>query len=70
MDIGKPTEGVMLYTPPPNPWARISEIAARVGVAPDSGDASIYATGADGKAYDIMAVVIAVLDHIENKSKR
>lgn len=44
---------------PENPWARISEIAARVGVKPGTpaGTASILATGADGQSYDIMAVV-------------
>lgn len=57
--------------PPPNPWARISEIAARVGVPPDDGKAaSVRAQGADGKWYDIMAVVAGVLDHIDKASSK
>lgn len=56
--------------PPPNPWDRISDIAARVGVSPNKkGDpASILAKGADGEMYDIMAVVMAVLDRLEKAS--
>lgn len=58
-------------SPPPNPWARISEIAARVGVPPDDGKvATVRALGADGQWYDIMAVVIGVLDHCEKASSK
>jgi hypothetical protein len=52
----------------PNPWARISEIAAKVGVKPHrSGDqARITVLGADGHAYDLWEVIAAVLDKIES----
>jgi hypothetical protein len=50
----------------PNPWSRISEIAARVGVKPVvPAVPSIVATGADGKLYDVLEVVSAVLDRID-----
>lgn len=42
----------------PNPWARISEIAARVGVAPrESGPPTVSMKGADGKDYDLWEVI-------------
>lgn len=57
--------------PPPNPWDRISEIAARVGVPPDDGKAaSLRAQGADGQWYDLMAVVIGVLDHLDKAASK
>jgi len=54
----------------PNPWARISEVAARLGVRPvEFGKAAtITAKGADGKGYDIFEVVIAFLDRMEKAS--
>jgi hypothetical protein len=57
-------------TPAPNPWARISEIANKVGVRPwQPGDPpSITATGADGLRYDVWAVVAAVLDRLDRQS--
>lgn len=56
----------------PNPWARISEIAARVGVSPrkDGDPPSVIARGEDGNDYDIMAVVVAVLDRIEKAAAK
>lgn len=55
---------------PPNPWARISSIAAKVGVLPlDTGHpATIVVTGADGKPYDVWEVIEAVLDRIEQSA--
>jgi len=51
---------------PSNPYARISEIAAKVGVEPsDRQGHGIFAEGADGKYYNIFEVVIAVLDKLE-----
>lgn len=51
----------------PNPWARISEIAGKVGVQPMTpGAATICATGADGKQYDIWEVIAAVLDKLDS----
>ena len=53
---------------PPNPWERISEVAARLGVAPcEPGRtvATITAKGADGKSYDVWEVVIAFLDRMD-----
>lgn len=54
--------------PPPNPWARISEIAAKVGVEPIQfgHPATITAMGADGKAYDVWEVISRVLDRIND----
>lgn len=53
-----------------NAWARISDIAARVGIKPGQvgGATSIFATGADGQSYDVMAVVVGVLDYIDGKT--
>jgi len=49
-----------------NPWGRISEVAARLGVKPRSdGPPTITATGADGNQYDVWEVVIAFLDRLE-----
>lgn len=58
-------EGSLTYTPP-NAWARISEIAAKVGVGPlKEGHApTICATGADGKIYDVWEVASRFLDKI------
>ncbi len=55
-----------------NPWARISEIAARVGVQPHvkKGVATIMAEGADGQMYDVFEVVSAVLDKIDSATKQ
>ncbi len=64
------TMGITIQ-PPENPWARISEIAARVGVPPhQKGDpATITAEGADGNYYDLWAVIAAVLDRLDAASK-
>lgn len=49
----------------PNPWERISEIAAKVGVAPTEAPyGTIVATGKDGKLYDVWEVVSRTLDKI------
>ena len=52
---------------PKNPWARISDIAAKVGVGPRQfGDpATITCLGADGNSYDLWAVVEAVLNKMD-----
>jgi hypothetical protein len=63
--------GSYVIQQPSNPWARISEIAARVGVGPHAGGggpATILVMGADGKNYDVFAVVAAVLDKIDAAS--
>jgi hypothetical protein len=70
--MGLPPEPTFtIGSPPPNPWARISEIAACVGVGPNrAGDPpSLLAQGADGQMYDIMKVVVAVLDKLATASK-
>jgi hypothetical protein len=55
-----------LFTEPQNPWARISEIAGRLGVRPvQQGQTTILVTGADGEAYDVWEVVSAFLDRME-----
>lgn len=55
----------------PNPWARISDIARRLNVAPlQPGDVpSITARGGDGLDYDVFKVVEAVLDRIDAATK-
>lgn len=52
----------------PNPWRRISSIAARVGVKPipPNGTGTICATGEDGELYDILDVLTGVLDKIDS----
>ena len=56
---------------PPNPWARISEIAAKLNVKPRADSrATIVATGADGEQYDIWEVVVAFLDRLDAEAKR
>jgi hypothetical protein len=51
---------------PPNPWARISEVAAKLGVEPatDRTQATILATGADGQQYDLWEVVSRFIDRL------
>lgn len=51
----------------PNPWARISEIAAKVGVQPiqHGHPATITAMGADGNPYDLWEVIARVLDRLD-----
>lgn len=71
---GEPTltfSGDMKMLQPANPWARISEIAARLGVPPhQKGDpATITAEGADGEHYDLWAVIAAMLDKLDAASK-
>jgi len=55
--------------PPQNPWARISDVAVRLGVKPvEYGKAgTIVAKGADGNSYDLWEVVIAFLDRMDGK---
>jgi hypothetical protein len=56
-----------------NPYERISDVAARVGVKPYervAGKAVLIAKGADGKEYDVFEVVIAALDKIDAAMKR
>lgn len=50
-----------------NPMARISEIAARLGVAPRErfDVATVIAEGADGKQYDVFEVAAAFLDRMD-----
>lgn len=56
---------------PPNPWARISEIAAKVGVPPiqHGHPATITALGADGNSYDVWEVIARVLDRLDSASR-
>jgi hypothetical protein len=53
-----------------NPWARISEVAARLGVPPHvpKGEFTIVAKGADGNDYDVWEVVIAMLDKMDARA--
>jgi hypothetical protein len=58
-------------TPAMNPWARISEVAARLGVKPRAGGPpTIVAVGADGENYDIWEVVIAFIDQMQKVPDR
>jgi len=55
----------------PNPWARISEVAAKLNVKPRMDSrATIVVTGADGEQYDIWEVVVAFLDRLDAEVKR
>lgn len=59
-------EGKFEILKPQNPWARISEIAAKVGVKPiDVNQPTITAMGADGNFYDVWEVLARVLDKLE-----
>lgn len=59
------SKGTITFAEPQNPWKRISEVAARVGVGPYEGkECTITALGADGKDYDLWEVIIAVLDRL------
>lgn len=61
----------MVMSPLPNPWARISEIAARVGVKPrDEDPVTISAKGADDKNYDVWEVIAKVLDRMDECTKQ
>lgn len=66
-----PQEGedpmVLSVPPPTNPWARISDVATRLGVAPCTmgKPGTITAMGADGKSYDIWEVATAFLDRMD-----
>ncbi len=54
---------------PNNPYARISDLAAKVGIKPlEKGQGGIVAKGADGNRYDIFEVIIAVLDKMEKSA--
>jgi hypothetical protein len=57
-------------SPQLSPWARISEVAAKLGVKPKQTESppSIVAVGADGQTYDVWEVVIAFLDKMEEKA--
>ena len=61
-------EGGITSTPP-NAWARISEVAEKLGVEPlKAGHApTIVATGADGKNYDVWEVASRFLDKIAER---
>jgi len=48
-----------------NRYARISEVAKRLGVEPFKGSGGVLMTGADGQNYDVFEVVIALLDRID-----
>lgn len=51
-------------------WARISEVATRLGVGPIKPDSAptIIVCGADGQSYDVWEVAIAFLDAMEKKT--
>ena len=56
---------------PPNPWARISEIAGKLGVEPieHGHPATITCKGADGNSYDLWEVVSKFLDAMQCSGK-
>jgi hypothetical protein len=64
---GVPFDTEMAFHNPSNPLARISEIAARLGVAPRErfDVATIIAEGADGKQYDVWEVAAAFLERMD-----
>lgn len=66
---GLPNDTCVAVEESPNPWARISEVAAKVGVKPvGNAHGKMIAHRADGKPYDVWEVVIAVLDRLEKCS--
>jgi hypothetical protein len=57
--------GITGFHEPPNPWGRISEIAAKLGVKPYTGGmATITAVGTDGNSYDVWEVASKALDRL------
>ena len=54
--------------PPQNPYARISEVAAKLGVPPHKSDgpATVLMPGGDGQMYDLFEVVIRFLDRLDS----
>ena len=53
----------------PNPYGRISDVAAKLGVAPYiSGKPTVVITGDDGHQYDVWEVLIAFLDRMEKSA--
>jgi hypothetical protein len=56
-----------LLKEPPNPYGRISDIAARLGVAPHQPDmpATTLMPGRDGQMYDVFAVIERFLDRLD-----
>lgn len=71
IEIGKDQSVGMCFIPAQNPWGRISDIAAKVGVQPmtDRHNATITAMGVDGNAYDLWEVIAAVLDRLERAAE-
>jgi hypothetical protein len=59
-----------LLTPLQNPFRRVSEVAARLGVPPitENRGATIVAMGDDGNNYDLWDVIVAFLDKMEQKA--
>ena len=58
---------------PENPWARISEIAARLGVEPITDGrpgVTIVACGADQQRYDMFEIIVAFLDRVDAVSRQ
>jgi hypothetical protein len=64
------TPGEVTFVKYGNPWARISDIAARLNVPPheQGSPATVTALGADGKQYDVFDVVIAFLDRMDKQA--
>ena len=50
-----------------NPWDKVSIVAKKLGVEPcaPGTKTGITARGSDGKSYDLMEIVLAVLDKID-----
>jgi hypothetical protein len=59
-----------LHQPLQNPFIRVSEVAAKLGVAPitENRGATIVAMGADGNNYDLWDIIVALLDKMEQKA--
>lgn len=55
-----------------NPWARISEVATKLDVKPVQVNhpGTITAMGADGNAYDVWEVIVALLDRLDQAASK
>jgi hypothetical protein len=62
-----PKSGVEVNVP--NPYGRISDVAAKLGVAPHiSGKPTVIMTGDDGHQYDVWEVLVAFLDRMKKSA--
>lgn len=54
----------------PNRWAKIPALAERLGVKPDDGGGELWLSLPDGRKYDLIAIINALLDRLDAASNR